>query len=237
MAIAVAGSRVGTTAAVSSIAIDVSTLGIQAGDTLVALTCKFNTSNVAILAPSDTGSNTWTAQAASAWDATFRATVGAAWAVVATVPTSVTVWSAATADMSGVVLRLTGAHASAPYDVSAANTATSAAPVSSSVTPAEDNELVIVGLVHDGGDTTLAMASGWTEQAKLESNAVQAYIVGYKLISPAAATTHTWALGASRDAGMAAIAIKPAVAAAGTRPSPVVRGEFGRRKSGIWTPV
>jgi hypothetical protein len=69
--------------------------------------------------------------------------------------------------------------------------------------------MVIVGVTQDGADdNTLAKNASWTTISELDSNTTICYQTSYRIITPAASTTHTWT-GASRDWSKGAICVNP----------------------------
>lgn len=226
MAIAVAGNASGSALATSKL-IDVSGLGIQAGDTLVAFTAWFsNVGTDTVQNPEDStaGSNTWSTPAQSTWSATFREAVGVSYCVVASAPTSVTVKiNTRVEGLSGLVLRITGAHATTPYDTSSANTSTSTNPTHTAITTAEDNEMILCAGGHDGGGITVASdtANGWATDIEVDpSNTFADLFASYKNIAAASSgNAMAWQNSTSRDWGLVAIALKPSGITLSTAPA------------------
>jgi len=219
MAIAVANSW-GNTAAAATVSVTVS--GVQVGELLIAIAFGFGNSTLTWNTPAFTDNGTgsvWTNRADSGYITRSRVQVGET-VVGSAAPTTVTATGdAGTGGCAMSVLRVTGAASSATHDASVGGGQVSAAPAAPALTTTNANDLIVVGLTHDGALTTLTAPTGFSQSADAVGNSTSSvvtivpYATGWKVVSAAqSAQTYAWALGASRNAVMIAGGWKAAAA-------------------------
>lgn len=211
MAIATAASWGKTGAASTSQTVTIS--GAATGDLLIAIGYSFSNTTESYNSPAFTDNGTgsvWTNRADSGYVQRNRVIMGEA-VVGAIAPTTVTVslTGGGGQDIAIVVLRVTGALAVSPYDASVANSQTSATPSTAALTTTNANDLIVIGLSHDGATTSLTKPTGFTQSADAAGNstnssaASEPYASAWQVVSATqAAATYQWALGASRNAVM-----------------------------------
>jgi hypothetical protein len=213
------GNSWGSNAATNSVAQTIS--GVQTGELLVCISLCFGSSSFTVNNPTDNGAgSSWATRVDTGYVTRSRVTV-ADTIVGATPPTSVT--ASASGSCSAIatcVFRVTGAAGSGSvYDNSVGDGQVSATPATGALTTVNANDLLIVGLTHDGATTSLTQPTGFSAGPINTSASVEPYCSGYEGVSAIqTAATYQFTLGASRNAVMVAAAYKAASAAAAIDP-------------------
>lgn len=117
------------------------------------------------------------------------------------------------------VVAFSGGHAS-PFDDDTAGNGTGSTIQPGSITPAEDNEVLVTG-VSVGAAGTVSVDSGFTEPNAEASGAAFQVSIAYKIQTSAAAVNPTWTIPSGGYGSVATMAAFKAAAAAG--PPPVKR--------------
>lgn len=202
MALAVANSWSSVTTA---IAINQAVSGFAAGELAIVLGYGFesSTGNTFIITDDSGGANTYNKRAESTQDGTFRSSCVIYESVVLSAPTSIGIAFAGLPNTAYAiaVLRVTGATAT-PFDQAGATTSSADDPSAPSITTTSADEIIVVGLDHDGADTTFAAPTDFTMQQSLESNSEQCYACATRIVSATATYTPQWTTGAARDYGL-----------------------------------
>lgn len=225
MALAVPKTWSARVSGAASLTINLTAASILAGDLLHVETSLFDGTTLTVGAPTDSAGNTYTQPPGatdSGWTATFRSIIGSARTVVGTAPTSVVVKKGtggnSTQDIAGVVCHVTGADTSAPLDQANANhVGSSSAPAHTAMTTTNPNDVLFVGLTHDGGNLTCTKPTGFTQGETNGNGATgEPYANGYEIVSSIqTAFAPAWSLSGAANIGLCFTSYKAAAGGGG----------------------
>lgn len=161
--------------------------------------------------PTDSKSNSWTA----ATPKTFSASaVGFYYSPSPTVGSGHTAsYTKASAYPVGALLVFSGAKLTSPLDQQSSSSVNSTSLAAGSITPSEDNCLVVALLAHEGPISGLSIDAGFTilhSSAWLSPG--EGYAVAYKIQTTAAAVNPTWSWTGTAQAGAVIASFKSASA-------------------------
>ena len=134
---------------------------------------------------------------------------------------SVTVTAHQSGSSSGClmeILEYSGLSTTAPADQSASTTGTSASPSGGSITPTNNNSLIISAFTDDNSDSvSITGTSGYTvEESDLLNSTSTRNGIEDKILATAGATTGVWTTGSSSNWAAVTVSFKPAGAPAPT---------------------
>lgn len=123
-----------------------------------------------------------------------------------------------------------GAKTTSPFDQQNGASGGSTSLATGSVTPTEDNEVVVAGIALDSAPSSLTINSSFSTPAVAYFAGGSAYGVGsaYKIQTTAAAVNPTWSWTVSSGQAAAIATFKVAAAAGGKIPAPLIFGTKAR---------
>jgi len=190
---------------------------VTAGNFILVIAGGFRSTSFSFTGVTDTlglgSGNGYALLGQTPWTATFRQ-INAAFLAKASSggANTVTMTVSAAADISIEIYELSGIDG---FDQCLETQQTSATPLTGSLTNTKANSRLFASVSHDGADTTITPASGWTQREENESTSGSDYSTADKVVSSAGSQSHQWALGASRDASMLIVCFAETTAGGG----------------------